>query len=1126
MSIRYRFQLIFGLLSGAMLLVGIATIWAMGTVQHLHDTERNRFESYKLADELRQSSDDLTRMARSYAATRDNRYKLYFQDILDIRAGTVPYPEGYDGLFWDFIVAQGGPVERDGAPSALLDRMRALGFTEAELAKLAEAERESNDLVKLEAVAMNAVEGRFRDENGDFTVPGEPDRALALRLLFGEEYHTAKAGIMRPIHEFFELLEERTSAETLAIRTEHDRALQLTFLAVILTLVLIGWCFIYLRQQVVTPMAALRDNIDEFRYTRAAVGSELSGRPDEIGTIAKGLEQATEEVAGFIDQISATREELKRNEAEIREREEQIRSLLEVSPIGFALTRFDGTVILANESLKRIIGAPLGDPLTIDVAELYEDKDARGEYVNLLRRQGQVGGFETVWRRKDGERIWIRLSSKHVEFDGAPAILGWVDDISDQKRTQQGIHDQWRSLQLLHEIGEQIQETTTLEDAYQVCLDTVCRQMGWPIGHVYLVQGKSGERLMPLGVWHIRNSEGMEVFTSATAEMAFDKGEGMPGRVLETGKPNWAADIDVADDFLRADAARKAGLKSALAFPVTADRKTLAVIECFSEQRFDPDERVLSLLANVGDQLGSIILRKRAEAEISEKERLLRVTLDTMSDGIFVLDRDLNYVLFNNRYLDLMDLSRDIVTVGAPVDRAVQTHAERGDYGEGDVEELVRHRMEKLGGPDFIHSEMALESGERVVELRKAPMAGGGAVVVATDITKRKLAEARLRRSEETFRAVVNQLPASVALKDVNDMIILTNDLYEQWFIEPGDMAVGMITSEIYAETVAAEIRAIDESVKNTGKNITREMIQTFPDGNEHILHMTKFPVRDTDGTIFAIGAVDMDITERKAAEAELQSAYEVISGSIQYAARIQRSIMPEDELVSALIPDGFIFWEPRDVVGGDVYWVGTWGEGILIILGDCTGHGVPGAFMTLISMGSLERALHDVTPGELDRLLQRMHQYIQITLRQQYEGGESDDGIELAACYVEPSGTTMSFAGARSELYILEHEQVNVVKATKQGMGYRGVPYDQAYEMKLIELRDGQIFYLSTDGLIDQIGGERARSFGKRRFKELLVDLRHEALPDQAGKIRDALRDYQGDQPRRDDVSVLGFAI
>jgi serine phosphatase RsbU (regulator of sigma subunit) len=258
----------------------------------------------------------------------------------------------------------------------------------------------------------------------------------------------------------------------------------------------------------------------------------------------------------------------------------------------------------------------------------------------------------------------------------------------------------------------------------------------------------------------------------------------------------------------------------------------------------------------------------------------------------------------------------------------------------------------------------------------------------------------------------------------------------------------------------------------------------------------------------------------------ELNDALEVINGSIQYASHIQRSILPDTSWLNGILADHFVHWEPRDVVGGDIYWCRPWGEGTLIILGDCTGHGVPGAFMTLITTGALDRAQLENTPGDVSGLIKTMNQLVQLTLVQHRQEGSSDDGMELGVCFIPHSKDHMLFSGARFELFEVYDGKTSITKGTKKGIGYRKIPFDQGYETHTVTLKEGQSFYMTSDGLIDQVGGQKRRAFGKRRFSSLLASIQNETMETQQKRIVESLVRYQGDEKRRDDVAILGFKV
>ncbi|MEM7144181.1 MAG: ATP-binding protein [Verrucomicrobiota bacterium] len=213
MSVRTFFILIFT--GFALLLGGLVYIayFSAHIEKALADSEERRFKSFQLADELRQSSDDLTRLARTYVSTGNPIYEQYFHEVLAIRDGTQARPENYSRIYWDFVVASGEKPGTEGPPVALQDLMRDMQFTDEEFQKLAESEARSNNLVLLEEKAMHAVKGRFADDTGQYTVTREPNMELARQLMFGKEYHDAKAAIMEPIAEFQDMIDQRTAQE-------------------------------------------------------------------------------------------------------------------------------------------------------------------------------------------------------------------------------------------------------------------------------------------------------------------------------------------------------------------------------------------------------------------------------------------------------------------------------------------------------------------------------------------------------------------------------------------------------------------------------------------------------------------------------------------------------------------------------------------------------------------------------------------------------------------------------------------------------------------------------------------------------------------------------------------------
>jgi len=295
------------------LLAGVLYI----TTSILHNNGRikaaevRRYESFRLADELRQSSDDLTRMARCYVVTGDPRFEEYFNLILAIRDGKAPRPDDYSGIYWDFVVAGGEQGGSDGEAVALATLMRRMEFTEQELAKLDEAKARSDALVAMEERAMNAVKGLFADADGNYAVRAAPDLELSRRLLHNEDYHDAKAEIMEPIDEFFDMVEARTRAHVEALRQRTVRLQNTALVLLVAAVVLIVVSYVLIRLRVVKRVKALAIAAMRVEAGDYAGRVTLGGR-DELGLLGRTFNEMSAAIESDVAERQRAAQELAR----------------------------------------------------------------------------------------------------------------------------------------------------------------------------------------------------------------------------------------------------------------------------------------------------------------------------------------------------------------------------------------------------------------------------------------------------------------------------------------------------------------------------------------------------------------------------------------------------------------------------------------------------------------------------------------------------------------------------------------------------------------------------------------------------------------------------------------------
>ena len=266
-------------------------------------------------------------------------------------------------------------------------------------------------------------------------------------------------------------------------------------------------------------------------------------------------------------------------------------------------------------------------------------------------------------------------------------------------------------------------------------------------------------------------------------------------------------------------------------------------------------------------------------------------------------------------------------------------------------------------------------------------------------------------------------------------------------------------------------------------------------------------------------------------AVAEIQAARNrQIMHSIEYASVIQQSALRSSrEILSLACPDADLVWEPRDVVGGDFYQFSVDDGGWFATVADCTGHGVPGAFMTLIASSSLSQAIKEKGPRDPASLLAIVNRSIKQMLGQ--VGGQdgtpgSDDGMDAACFWYEPGTRQMVFAGARLSLFVLRPgaDKVDVVEGQRKGVGYVDSELDYAWRNAVVDLPADSLVFVTTDGLVDQVGGPRAIAFGKRRLCELLLGLAKSTPAHLNRDVLAALQEWQGEHHRRDDVTFFCF--
>ena len=254
-----------------------------------------------------------------------------------------------------------------------------------------------------------------------------------------------------------------------------------------------------------------------------------------------------------------------------------------------------------------------------------------------------------------------------------------------------------------------------------------------------------------------------------------------------------------------------------------------------------------------------------------------------------------------------------------------------------------------------------------------------------------------------------------------------------------------------------------------------------------------------------------------------LTEANQLITKSVDSASMIQNAILPKFDYQEHGFEELKYLWMPRDVVGGDFYWVGKKGDWTCLVVADCTGHGIPGAFMTLISTTLLNRVKEIVDLSHPDQILDSLDFLLEETLKFDENTG-TEFGLDGGVCCFSRKQSLLRFAGAKMNLYYKAANEIFELKGNKKSLGYVTKPHPQSFDVHDVSLSSSPTFYLFSDGLTDQVGGPKKIMYGKKRIIRKISEISDLDLTIQ--NISQDFEQYQGKNRRRDDISLFGFRV
>jgi PAS domain S-box-containing protein len=399
-----------------------------------------------------------------------------------------------------------------------------------------------------------------------------------------------------------------------------------------------------------------------------------------------------------------------------------------------------------------------------------------------------------------------------------------------------------------------------------------------------------------------------------------------------------------------------------------------------------------------------------------------------------------------------------------------------------------------------------------------------GIIFNTRDITERRRAEQE-ERMRSKMQALSENSPDLITRIDSEGKFFYVNPMIENYTGKRPDEVIQLELNNSGIEPkIIEEWNKLLLYVKENNSKITEEM--NFPTSmGDRVMQVNAIPEYDEEENLESVLLVSHDITDRKVIELEIASKNKKITESINYAKRIQGSILPNNQVIRQKLPDSFILYKAKDVVSGDFPWYIEVDDAIYIAAVDCTGHGVPGALISLIGYFLLNDIVRSQKISDPGIILDKLDAGVTATLRQDREDSTTKDGMDIGFCKIDKKAGTIEYAGAHRPLYYLNaNGELDEIKGNKFPIG-GGIYRNQTnFENHTKKFKKGDSVFFCSDGYPDQFGGPENRKFGPKRLRDLIVDNQGKTMDELHQVFDEAWENWKADYKQTDDVLLIGI--
>src|SRR6056297_3280640 len=482
---------------------------------------------------------------------------------------------------------------------------------------------------------------------------------------------------------------------------------------------------------------------------------------------------------------------------------------------------------------------------------------------------------------------------------------------------------------------------------------------------------------------------------------------------------------------------------------------------------------------------------KKLEAQINEVEnaqKRLKALLENASEVISIYDEKLKLKYQSPNVKNILGYTQDEMMRGKDMERLTAK-------GEAALKDMFKQLKEKPKEPQTLLYTYIKKDGKKIFlettgrNLIEDP-AINGIILNSRDITERKRAE-KEERMKSKMQSLSENSPDLILRMNTKGQIFYANPMVEEYIgFKARDLINARLDELKIQETLATFFKDSIRKIRKTNQKLNLEINIPTAKLGERIMSYNAIP-EFNENELETILFVGHDITEAKQIELEVKDKNKKINESINYAQRIQSSILPNNAIIQEYLPKSFIFYVPRDVVSGDFPWFFKKEDILYIAAVDCTGHGVPGALLSFIGYFQLNNIVDHDKDYTAAQVLDKLHFGVRSTLKQDRIDADARDGMDIALCRIDLKKKELQYAGAHRPLYLLRNGELHEFKGNRKAIG--GIPHKKKPEKDfinhVIEIKKGDKIFIFSDGMPDQIGGPDRRKYMPKRIRQNIVE-------------------------------------